>query len=151
MKTKELPLVATYTSPAAAGTVVGPSLSGLGLSRADILMVDAVLTGATGGTVDVYLQRATGVNDWTDWAHFPQVAVAAAATRITFAIDGAGTISMQPIGGGTDAAPGVALAVNSYTNVMPGGNLRVVTVAGAGTSAGASQKITVTPYTERFG
>lgn len=160
MKTKELGLSLSVTSPATASTVASasPNTFKLGyLSKGNILVVDAILTGATGGALDVYLQRRTGADDWTDWVHFPQVTAAQAATRYTFGCDGSGTTTIQAVGGGTTAAPGVFLAANTYTNVMPGNRtedggaeVRFVFVAGASTSAGAPQKVTISPYTEAF-
>lgn len=153
----------TFTSASAAGTTVAAStFKSLELRRCDIIVVDAILLGATGGTLDVYLQRRTGPDDWTDWAHFAQV-VAAGSSRQTFSIDGA---PQQPVvvGGGTTAAPGVALAAGVSVNIMPANNkpapltadatpvldeVRIVTVAGAGTSAGAVQSITMTFYNQR--
>ena len=108
-------------------------------------------SGGTGGTLDVYLQRKTGTNAWIDWAHFPQVA-AATTKRFSFSVNAYGQMAsnaMFDLGGGTDATPGVSLAANTATNTIPTGDVRAVFVAGGGTSAGATQTITITPYTER--
>jgi hypothetical protein len=114
--------------------------------RADRLVVDATLLGGTGGTLDVYLQRKIAADTWRDWIHFPQVA-AATAKKYTVTITGDGT-SIVETGGGSDAAPGVALAANTAVNVIPGGDVRVVFVSGGGVSVGASNSITITPYVE---
>lgn len=149
MKTKETPQSITATSPAAASTVVHTALfKGALLTQAEGLTIDAALAGGTGGTLDVYLQRKLGANEWVDWIHFPQIA-AGATKKYTVSLVGNGDLITE-VGGGTDAAPGVALAANTAVNVTPGGDVRIVFVAGASTSAGASQKITITPYTERF-
>ena len=113
--------------------------------------VTAGVYGGTGGTLDVYLQRKTGTNAWIDWAHFPQVA-AATTKRFSFSVNAYGQMAsnaMFDLGGGTDATPGVSLAANTATNTIPTGDVRAVFVAGGGTSAGATQTITITPYTER--
>jgi hypothetical protein len=105
------------------------------------------LTAGTGGTLDVYLQRKLGSNSWADWIHFPQL-TAAQSKKYSLAITGTGT-SIVEVGQGTDATPSVALAANTAVNVIPGDEVRVVFVAGASTSAGASNTITITPYTVR--
>jgi hypothetical protein len=70
------------------------------------------------------------------------------AKKYSVAITGTGSTIVET-GGGNDATPGVALAANAAVNVMPGDEVRVVFVAGASTSAGASNSVTITPYTER--
>jgi hypothetical protein len=140
----------TATSPAAASTVVHTAIfAGDMLSRADKLVIDAALLGGTGGTLDIYLQRKLATNTWRDWVHFPQIA-AATAKKYTVTITGDGS-SIVETGGGTDAAPGVALAANTAINTIPGGDVRIVFVAGGGTSAGASNSIVITPYSSRDG
>lgn len=151
MKSKEHTQLITATSPAAASTVVhAESFKGSWLTRAEGLVIDATLTGATGGTLDIYLQRKIDTNEWVDLAHFPQVAAGAAAKRYTATIVGNGS-SFVEVGGGTDGAPGVALAANTIVDVTPGNEVRIIFVAGASTSAGASQKIRITSFSERFG
>jgi hypothetical protein len=148
MRTKKDVQTVTLTSPSAASTTaVGATIFAGSTLNADKLVIDATLVGGTGGTLDVYLQRKTGTNAWRDWVHFPQIA-AGTTKRYSFAITGEGT-SIVETGGGTDAAPGVALAANTVVNVIPGGDVRVVFVTGGGVSAGASNTITITPYQER--
>jgi len=149
MKKKGTSLTVTLTSPAAASsTVVGATLfKGSALQAADTLVIDATLVGGTGGTLDVYLQRRVGTDAWRDWVHFPQIA-AGTTKRYTVTVTGEGT-SLVETGGGTDATPGVALAANTIVNVLPGDDVRVVFVTGSGVSAGASNSITITPYTQR--
>jgi len=148
MRTKETAQTITATSPAAASTVVhATTFKGDMLRRAEKLVIDAALLGGTGGTLDVYLQRKLASNEWVDWVHFPQV-TAATAKKYTATITGDGA-SLVEVGGGTDAVPGVALAANTAVNVIPGDEVRIIFVAGVGTAAGASNKITITPYSER--
>lgn len=132
------------TSPAAAGTAaVTPPIRNLSIY--DEVVVDAILLGATGGVLDVYLQRKVDTDLWADVAHFPQLAAGATAKQYTVSLkNDQGTIAA--VGGGTDAAPAPALAANTVVQVLPGGDLRIVFVAGASTSAGAAQKFYFTGY-----
>jgi len=151
MKVKETQLIATATSPAAAGTVIGPVLTGLALSGGESYVIDAILTGATGGLLNVYLQRKVTANLWQDWISFTQVAAAAAAVTLTAVVTGQGNATMLALGGGTDSAASPLLVAGTVNNVTPGGDVRVVFVAAALTTAGASQQIIITPYTQSVG
>lgn len=148
MRTQESQLgVAAEATPAAASTAAGTTIKGGALRTADALMVDALLVGGTGGVLDVYLQRKLAADTWVDWIHFPQVS-AGATVRYSCAITGKGS-SIVAVGGGSDAAPGVALAANTAVDVIPGGDVRLVYVAGAGTSAAGAATVTITPYNEQ--
>jgi hypothetical protein len=132
------------TSPAAASTAAGTPISGL--SDFEFFRIDAALVGATGGTLDVYLQRKIDTNVWADWLHFTQIASGGAAIKWT-ALAGNPTLSTSltsTFGIGTDAAPGVALAANTFLGGHPGQAIRPVYVAGASTSVGAAVLIYVT-------
>jgi len=140
------------TSPAAASTAVGLGASGLAKFLA--VRIDAVLVGATGGVLDVYIQRKIAPNVWVDWAHFPQLAAGASAVAYSLIVQAAnvgtpltGTAS-QTIASiataGNDATPTPALAAATLTLNHPGDMIRVVFVAGASTSAGGAQKIYAT-------
>jgi hypothetical protein len=110
-------------------------------------MVEAQLVGATGGTLDVWLQRKVGPNLWVDWVHFPQLAAGASAIRYSFAVKNAATATgalTAVTTVGTDAAPAVGAGVGLITNGHPGDFVRVVYVAGASTSAGALARIIIT-------
>lgn len=147
MRRQEIAQTVTLTSPATATTAVGATtFKGSMFARAEKLVIDADLLGGTGGTLDVYLQRKIAADTWRDWVHFPQLA-AASSKKYSLCITGEGS-SIVEVGGGSDASPGVALAVNTAVNVVPGGDVRVVFVSGGGTSAGASNSITITPYVE---
>lgn len=147
-RTKKDAITLTHTSPSSASTAVGANIASSGiLTSADKLVIDANLLGGTGGTLDVYLQRKLASNSWADWIHFPQIA-AGTAKRYTVTITGEGS-SIVEVGVGTDAAPGVALAANTAVNVIPCGDVRVVFVAGGGTSAGASNTVKITPLFQR--
>ena len=155
MKTREPQITLTANTSGSASTTTAASAGSSGyagagvLSRCEGLTVDATIVGPTGGTVDVYIQRKLATNSWVDWVHFPQVA-AATTKRYTFTVVGDGS-TITEVGGGTDASPGVALAANTVVNVTPGGDLRIVTVTGAGVSVAGTVTLVLTPYTERFG
>lgn len=150
MKSKEHSQAITFMGPTSAGTTVhSESFKGAWLTRAEGVTVDAALAGGTGGTLDIYLQRKLADDEWVDWIHFAQLA-AGATKKYTVSITGNGS-SLVEVGGGSNASPGVALAANTAVDVTPAGEVRIVLVAGVGTSAGASNKIRLTSFTERFG
>ncbi len=133
----------TTTSPAAAGTAIGSVLPGL--REYDWFMIDAKLTQATGGVLDVYLQRKLVTDVWHDWLHFPQLA--AGSTVFHYSMTAQSNTGLTVVGAGTDATPAPALAANTMIGGHPGDIIRVVYVAGASTSAGASQSIWITART----
>lgn len=138
------------TSPASASTAIVGSAVG-GLLRFDAFTIDAALIGATGGTLDVYLQRRVATADevaggvWADWLHFPQLASGASAIKYAVACTDPPNVTVLAVGNGTDASAGTpALAVNTFTGAHPGDAIRAVCVAGASTSAGAALTIRIT-------
>ena len=124
------------TTPASASTAVGDVINGL--AYFDEVTIHASLVGATGGTLDVYLQRKIAADTWVDWCHFAQLASGASAVRFTVPMSNPATSATVAVGIGTDAAPGVALAANTFIGGHPGNTVRAVYVAGASTSAGAA-------------
>lgn len=135
----------TGTSPAAASTAAGQSVTGL--AKFSGLRVEAQLVGATGGTLDVYLQRKIGPNLWADWVHFPQLAAGASAILYSFAIESVSSATgaiTATTSGGTDAVPTSTGGTGIITNAHPGDMVRAVYVAGASTSAGAAVRIEIT-------
>ena len=133
----------TGTSPAAAGQAVIQTEGGLGAY--DWFQIDADLVGATGGTLDIYLQRKLDTDVWLDWVHLPQLAAGAAAVRYSLTVSSSNTI--VAVGKTSDAGVGTpALAANTSVGGHPGDKVRVMAVAGASTSAGA----TVTVYVSAF-
>lgn len=127
------------TSPAAASTVASKEVTGL--NAFTTLRLDAVILGATGGTLDVYIQRKVAANVWVDWVHFTQLAAAAAAVTYSLTFVAAQSASLATATtAGTDSTPAPAIAA-SIVAIHPGNHVRVVYVAGAGTSAGAAQSI----------
>jgi hypothetical protein len=143
------------TSPNAPGTVVGPiagpAIDGsvtvnVDLSNYSQIDVEAKLTGATGGPLDVYLQKWDGV-DWIDWAHFAQVAAGAAAISVSLLNVRVAASSGTFVTVGRNTAP--ALAAGATTGGHPGERLRVLFVAGASTTAGAAQTIRILGSSKR--
>lgn len=125
----------SFTSPAAPSTVVETIITGLDLFHSAFLY--AHLVGATGGVLDIFLQVSVDLGvTWTDYAHFPQIAAAAAAIDRIWAISkSAQQITLQTVGIGT--AP--LLAANTIIGGDWGDRMRAVAVAGALTTAGAAQ------------
>lgn len=142
------PFVITGTSPAAAGTaLVGAALPGLGIY--DWFEFTAILAGGTGGVLDLCLQRRVSVADdvWADWYHFTQLSAGGAAKWAWHMRQGAtvptavGTMVTAVPSNGT-----ITLAANTFVGGHPGDAIRLIGVAGSGTSAGATQTVYVTPF-----
>ncbi len=140
------------TSPAAAGTaasavaVMGsasyaPAGVAVPFDDYESLNVVAELVGATGGTLDVYLQVSPdqGVN-WFDFAHFPQLAGSASAIKYTLTASLYSPLTV-PIVIGKNLVP--ALAVNTFVNGAMGDRMRLLMVAGTSTSVGAAVKVSL--------
>lgn len=133
------------SSAAATTTVVGGTR--FGFENYDFCNFDAKIVGATGGTVDVYLQKKLTTNVWADFAHLPQVA--AGTTKFyNFATNLYATTPTNN-GWGTDAAPTVVLAVNTVISGHPGDQLRLVTVTGASVTVAAAITIYATCRTQK--
>lgn len=129
----------TGTSPASASTAqVGEEAKGLSrFQHFDFVLKEI---GGTGGTVDVYIQRFdTNLNEWVDYAHFPQVAAATTARYVATSQPLTGANPILSVGQGTTPA----LAANSIIGGHPGDKVRMVVTAGAGTSAGATQMLSI--------
>jgi len=132
-------LISATTANAAGTAVLGVPIGML--QNYDAITVRGTLTGATGGTLDVYLQTSVDGSEWLDYAHFAQVAAGAAVATFGFNVSRAGQqTSITSIG--TNLSP--ALAANSVVGGDFGNQMRAVAVAGAGTSAGAVQEIRIT-------
>jgi hypothetical protein len=128
----------TATSPAAASTVAATEGDFQNLKRFEHFIIDALIQGGTGGTLDIHLQRAVGAT-WVDWFHFTQFAAGAAQIRVTF--DSTTAVATLPTTVGADLTP--ALAAATLAGSHPGDKVRIVFVAGAGTSAGTAQTISI--------
>ena len=146
------PYIFTETSPAAPGTALSTQavsnsgfLAGIAgpLNDGDALAIAADLVGATGGTLDVFVQISPdGGTNWYDMVHFAQLAGGAAATKL-FAPVSLFTNITTPVVVGKNLTP--LLATNTVVNGAFSDRCRLVFVAGAGTTVGAAVRITVTP------
>ena len=134
------------TSPASPGTAAGTVISGLDDFQSVVLFL--TIQGATGGTLDVYLQFYDGVN-WIDFAHFTQLAAGGAAVSYVVPINRAPRpADATPVVTGSDLTP--ALAADTIIHGTLTDRVRMVFVAGAGTSVGAAQVMTVVGTEERL-
>jgi hypothetical protein len=143
------------TSPAAAGTAASSNLVLGGIDNGipngvlgligdyDGAEIVAELTGATGGTLDVYVQSSPdeGAN-WYDIIHFPQIAGGAATAYYQSPLS-TSTNTSAPKQVGKNLTP--ALVANTTINGALTDRLRLVMVAGSGTSAGAQVVVRVCP------
>lgn len=129
------------TTPSAPGTSAQTPVTGLGGYSAGMIL--AQLVGATGGTLDVYSQTSPdGGVTWSDYIHMTQLAAGAAAIIKGYAV-GAGC---GPIGAAAGATVGINLAPALTSGAAAGGDfgdrMRILLVAGAGTTVGAAIVLT---------
>jgi hypothetical protein len=130
------------TSPSAPGNNDSTAVTQDGLERFDWFTLDAKLTQATGGVLDVYLQRwVASLQEWRDWIHFTQLAAGSTVFRYSLDCRTAAT-SITTVGQGT--SPSISAGV--VTVAHPGPKVRLYFVAGASTSAGAVQKVTLAAW-----
>jgi len=145
------------TSPATAGTAASSNAvtgaaswlpAGVAGPLDDYEGVDIVaeLQGATGGTLDVYVQLCPDGQNWYDVIHFAQQA-AAGSLNIYQATLSLATTTTAPIAVGKNLSP--ALAASTVVNGAWTDRLRLVMKAGASTSAGAPVVVRVTPQRSR--
>lgn len=147
----------TETSPNAPGTSVSTQVvesaatyagSGIALPINDgnSLDIAADLRGATGGTLDVYVQYSPNSSrSWYDLAHFPQQAAAAAVSSFRAPVSlYTNAVSTSQVG--KNLLP--ALAAGTMVNGAFGDRVRLVMVAGSGTTAGVPVIVQVTSQRE---
>lgn len=130
----------SQTSPATASTDVSTSTVS-GLEKFDEIQIEAILTQATGGTLDVYVQRKVASGLWSDIVHFTQLSAGSTVFKYSVRLGLGDPADIFTVGGGNDGTPGVALAADTVVPGHPGAEVRAVFVAGASTSAGAAQAI----------
>jgi hypothetical protein len=128
------------TSPAAASTVAQTPIAS-GLERCNSLTINALIRGATGGTLDVYVQTSHDEGaTWVDLVHFPKLTAGAAVVRYAAHVSRA-TSPTNPVVVGSGTSP--VLAANAIAGGSWGDSMRVLLVAGVSTSAGAAQSIEI--------
>jgi len=152
------------TSPSAPGTIAssqpvsgsaGPAGNATQqLDDYQALSFEAVLTGATGGTLDVFIQNSPDMGStWYDYIHFATLAAGAATVRYVASVaSGAQNLALQTIG--TNLVP--ALAPATAIGGAWGDRFRIVMVSGAGTTAGAAVQLRIVgqrmnPWSSRAG
>lgn len=133
----------TATSPAAAGTVVHTADSFTGLGARDYYKIVATTLGPVGGDLNIYLQGYTG-EDWFDVASLPTITAADPALSMT----GKLYRYSQPMFrffNWADVGLAAVPAINAGDIDMGdfSDRLRIVFVAGVGTSAGAEQMVSI--------
>jgi hypothetical protein len=131
----------TATSPSAASPNAPSTGIVGGLSGFDALTIIGSLQGGTGGTLDVYLQTSyDGGTTWYDYAHWPQLADSDPLTMREWSVNRSTAVTASTtIGSGL--AP--ALGVDTILGGAWGDMMRLLFDAGAGTSAGAAQSVTI--------
>ena len=138
------------TTPNAAGTVAsskptgGVGLPGVaaGLDEFTSLSIEANLIGATGGTLDVFIQYNPSGDrvSWIDYAHFNQLAAGAGVLKVVASCaTGAQNLTLVTVG--TNLSP--LLAAGTVLGGGWGDAFRLVFVAGAGTTAGAAIQVII--------
>ena len=125
----------TATSPATATTAVTTDTIKEIADYGWFILV-AELQGATGGTLDVYIQGKLA-DTWYDWGHFTQLTAGGAAVK--YMVQPQANNGAVAVGSGTSPA----VAANTFLGGYPGDEIRLVFVAGASTSAGAAQTVKV--------
>jgi hypothetical protein len=120
-----------------------------GLSYFDAITIVATIQGATGGTLDIYLQTSYDVTPelpadslarvWYDYAHYQQLADGASPLNIVWHVD-----RSTPVTAETSVGTGLnpALGVSTVNGGAWGDLMRVLFVPGAGTTAGTEQIVT---------
>lgn len=144
------------TSPSAAGTVASslpvenqasnfPNGVAGPMSDYDAVDVVAEFAGATGGTLDVYVQGSPDDGrNWYDIIHFAQAA-AASGDKIYQAPLSNATTTTQPFVVGKNLNPALAAGTLSVVNGAFSDRMRLVFVAGSGTTLGTAVKVTIAP------
>lgn len=133
MSARQVSQTVSGTAPSSASSAIVDSEI-TGLSICPIVAVTASLTGNTGGTLDVYIQRwDVGLGAWIDWARFPQLASGAAEIKYTTPAPAQSTTITEV---GEDATP--AIAANTCVGGHPGDKVRVWAVSGTSTTAGGA-------------
>ena len=139
-------IVLSGASPSSATTVAGTVAAGTATDSVDpqewvngfqSLRIQANLQGATGGTLNVYVQTSyDGGTTWHDYVSYTQLAAGAAA--VTYASShtrAKGDALATPTDG--------TMTANTARDGEWGDRFRLKMTAGAGTSAGTTQSVTL--------
>ena len=127
-------LIGTFAddTPAAAG-VVASAVTKNNLQLYNMFRFTCLITAGTGGTTDVTIQGKVFADTWVDWARTPAVP---ATTTVKYMIVPEANSPITVVGTTNDAltAYTVILANGVCCGGHPGGAVRCVYTAGAGTS-----------------
>jgi len=105
------------------------------LDDSDCIVFTCDLVGATGGTLDIYVQTSPdGGGSWYDQVHLPQIAAGAPVSR---AVASVSLFTNSPTTNVVGKGLAPALAANTIINGPYSDRCRLVFVAGSGTTAGA--------------
>lgn len=140
----------TGTSPNSASTAIMATSdpTAVDFSRADAIRIYADLVGATGGSLDLYLYHKVQTDFWPEFVHLVTLASGASAIRymgnqVSLTTQAANVA----VGKGTDASAGTQALASGGFNFGPiGSTIRLVAVAGSGTTAGALVNVYIVPY-----
>lgn len=139
------------TSPSAPGTAASsqfvstsagpPGVATQQLDDYQAVSIEANLIGATGGTLDVYVQISTDMGTtWYDYVHYTQLANGASAiSYVSSCASGAQNLSLATIGKNLNPA----LAAGTAVGGAWGDRFRLVMVAGSGTTVGAPVQVRI--------
>lgn len=152
-------LVFTETSPSSPGTVASSQLvqnsaswlpAGVAGPLDDYEGVEVVaeLKGATGGTLDVYVQLCPSGGNWYDVIRFPQIPAAQAIAYYQAPLSLATNTSV-PVKIGKNLAPALGTTSGAVVNGAWTDRIRLVIVAGTGTTLGAQIVVYVCPQRSR--
>ena len=121
-----------------------------GLSYFDALTINAILAGATDGTLDVYLQTSYDMTPgvaaddpsriWYDYAHWQQIPASTAPYQVVWHVNRSTAITAETVSG---QLLNPALGPSTILGGAWGDMMRILFVPGTGTTAGASQTITI--------
>ena len=157
MPVVKLAMPMSCTSPSAPGIALG-SVQGqinfvagaggvfTGLDDYGSVTIDALVQGATGGTLDIVFQSSIKPGRWFDVARLPQLANGAAPVRyvVTFNRARGGGTSTANVVNVLDGVP--LITANTIYQFNLGDAVRLVLNAGAGTTQGAALLIDAAAY-----
>ena len=129
----------TDTSPAAAGNAASGETA-LNCALYKWIRITAQITGGTGGTTQMVVQSKMAGDTWVEWAS--SAAVAAGVTTVyVFSPEATAVVSTVGITDDALTAYTPTLAAGTCVGGHPGDTVRLVWVAGVGTSAGDAQVV----------
>lgn len=132
-----LSVTADATSPAAAGAATTTPVTGF--SRFKTISFIATIQGATGGILDIIVEHSPDGTNWYEYIHFVTQTAALAAASYTYGP----ALNDSLVQVGKNLTTTYVLGSGSVAGSHWFDQLRVRYIAGASTSAGAAQLISV--------